>query len=82
MQGLKIRQKGTVKDLEKQTDLILLQTDYDIEALKDLYGKNKKYLEEFVYFFVKEKDGQYIKVYGVTTIPYTFLSYYEIEPPC
>jgi hypothetical protein len=63
-----------VKDLPN--DLMLVDRDYDVQAIKDSLGKRA---DDFSAFFVKVKNGEYIEVWGIeNNIPYNTEIAYKI----
>ena len=55
----------TVRDFEDRDDLILVTTDYEVEAIKRHLG-NFPELEDYDAFFVKIENGEYKEIYGIT----------------
>jgi len=54
----------TVRDLQDREDLILVDTDYEVEEIKRYLG-NFPELDEFGAFLVKVEDGEYKEIYGI-----------------
>ena len=54
----------TVGDLEGREDLILINTDYEVKALKKILGDFPE-LDEFKSFLVRIEDGEYKEIYGI-----------------
>tara|TARA_R110002033_G_scaffold164022_2_gene201218 strand:- start:7866 stop:8084 length:219 start_codon:yes stop_codon:yes gene_type:complete len=66
----------TVADIDKDQDFILVNSDREVESIRE-YLKDKT---EYLTYFVKEKNGEYVEVYGITQmIPYLRLPVYKLE---
>ena len=66
----------TVADSDKDQDFILVNSDREVESIRE-YLKDKT---EYLTYFVKEKNGEYVEVYGITQmIPYLRLPVYKLE---
>ena len=64
----------TVADIDQ--DFILVNIDREVESIRE-YLKDKT---EYLTYFVKEKNGEYVEVYGITQmIPYLRLPVYKLE---
>jgi hypothetical protein len=66
-----------VKDLTN--DLIFIDTDYEVQAIKEYFPKVKG-IKDFEAFFVKVGDGDYEEVWGIETkIPYVDEIVYRVK---
>ena len=66
----------TVADIDKDQDFILVNIDREVESIRE-YLKDKT---EYLTYFVKEKNGEYVEVYGITqSVPYLRLPVHKLE---
>jgi len=66
----------TVKNLEKNKDLIFLCDSQDVKFVKDYIGIEA---EDFDSFFVKIEDGDYTEIFGIFGIvPYLEKEIFQI----
>lgn len=60
----------TVGELNKRDDLILVDSDIEVEEIKRILG-NFPELDDFHAFLVKVQDGEYKEIYGIPSkVPY------------
>jgi len=60
---VKAQEKGTILDLNKRSDLILVTDSQDVAEAKNYFG-DRPAIKEFDGFFVKIGDGDFDEVYG------------------
>jgi len=60
---VKAQEKGTILDLNKRSDLILVTDSQDVAEVKNYFG-DRPAIKEFDGFFVKIGDGDFDEVYG------------------
>ena len=66
----------TVADIDKDQDFILVNIDREVESIRE-YLKDKT---EYLAYFVKEKNGEYVEVYGITqSVAYLRLPVHKLE---
>ena len=67
----------TVADIDKDQDFILVNIDHEVKSLREYHLKDKT---EYLTYFVKEKNGEYVEVYGITqSVPYLRLPVHKLE---
>jgi hypothetical protein len=54
---------GTIADLDKRPELVLVTDSQDVEAVKDYFG-NRAAVKDFDGFLVEVDDGEYKDVFG------------------
>ena len=73
---------GTIADLNKRKDLVLLTDSQDVVEIKTYFG-NRSAVQEFDGFFVKVEEGDFAEVYGFHGIvPVLEKSVWMIERTC
>ena len=66
----------TIKDLENDASLILVDRDMDVQDIKEHVGEDAN---DFDGFFVEQKDGDYVRIYGYEgSIPYSGKNVFQI----
>jgi len=69
---------GTIKDLDKRTDLTLVTDSQDVQAVREYFGNND--VDEFDGYFVNIEEGDYSEVYGFYgSTPELYKEVYKIE---
>ena len=67
----------TVADIDKDQDFILVNIDHEVKSLREYHLKDKT---EYLTYFVKEKNVEYVEVYGITqSVPYLRLPVHKLE---
>lgn len=67
----------TVADIDKDQDFILVNIDHEVKSLREHHLKDKT---EYLTYFVKEKGGELIEVYGITqSVAYLRLPVHKLE---
>ena len=67
----------TVADIDKDQDFILVNSDREVESIRENHLKDKT---EYLAYFVKEKNGEYVEVYGITqSVAYLRLPVHKLE---
>ena len=76
---IRVKDAGTVQNLNKRKDLILVTDSQDVKAIKDHLGHHED-VEDFDGFFVKIEDGDYSEIYGFEgSVPWLGKSVYNID---
>lgn len=79
---VKAKDAGTIADLDKRKDLMLLTDSQDVEEIKNYFG-NRPAIKEFDGFFVKIEEGDFDEVYGFHGIvPNLEKSVWKVERTC
>ncbi|MBA7554071.1 hypothetical protein ES705_46683 [subsurface metagenome] len=76
------QEKGTILDLNKRDDLILVTDSQDVSEIKNYFG-DRAAVKEFDAFFVKVGEGDFVEVYGFHGIvPNLEKTVWQIERTC
>ena len=85
--GLRVVPSGTVADLDKRKDLVLVTNDTEVTDLKHYIAGDpfiprlREKLDDFGGFFVKVEDGEYTEIYGFSgSVAYTYKTIYRVTP--
>ena len=82
---LKIKQVGTIQDIQDRDDLSLITCSYQVKECLSIYyteKQQKQFYEDYELdsLFVNVEDGEYTEIYGFSgTVPWLYKTLYILE---